>query len=88
VVWKDGMEGRMGGEMAVRVLGRENAGCRVWGFGAWIDDGCAMDWMSFLGLDRWLRGFGGMGWGWGWGKRLEEEEERGGGGGKLKGRRG
>jgi len=40
VVWKGGMEGRMGGgEMAVRVLGRENAGCRVWGFGAWIDDG-------------------------------------------------
>ncbi len=29
----------------------------------WID-GCAMDWMSFLGLDRWLRGLGGMGW-WG-----------------------
>jgi len=46
------MEGGWGGEMAVRVLGRENAGCRVWVFGAWIDDGCAMDWMSFLGLDR------------------------------------
>ncbi len=43
VGWDVGLEGRMGGsgleEMAVRVSGRENAGCRVWGFGAWIDDG-------------------------------------------------
>ncbi len=44
LVWKGGMEGGgwVCGEMAVRGLGRENAGCRVWGFGAWID-GCAMD---------------------------------------------